>query len=172
MELQFINGEFSQSEAISLITQLVEVKIKYQEQKIKNSQNEEDVKMRELKIISLQKELADTRGYILKNTNNKPKMNNKELDFKLIDGEFSAEETQKILMSLINNKIDFHNLFAFSNHIRFNNDVNGSKKRIEELTQTREMIAEVTKKAVQEGYHFKVQSFINLEIVNDRVLNE
>lgn len=70
MELQFINGEFSQSEAISLITQLVEVKIKYQEQKIKNSQNEEDVKMRELKIISLQKELADTRGYILKNTNN------------------------------------------------------------------------------------------------------
>ena len=70
MELQFINGEFSQSEAISLITQLVEVKIKYQEQKIKNSQNEEDVKMRELKIISLQKELADTRDYILKNTNN------------------------------------------------------------------------------------------------------
>lgn len=99
-------------------------------------------------------------------------MNNEELDFKLIDGEFSAEETQKILMSLINNKIDFHNLFAFSNHIRFNNDVNGSKRRIEELTQTREMIAEVTKKAIQEGYHFKVQSFINLEIVKDLVLNE
>ena len=34
-------------------------------------------------------------------------MNKEEFDFKQIDGEFSAAETQKILMSLINNKIDF-----------------------------------------------------------------
>jgi hypothetical protein len=99
-------------------------------------------------------------------------MNNEEFDFKLIDGEFSAEETQKILMSLINNKIDFHSLIAFSNHIRFNNDVNGSKKRIAELTQTRDKIAEITKKANLDGYHFKIKSVINLEIVKDTVLSE
>ena len=99
-------------------------------------------------------------------------MENKELNFKLIDGEFSAEEAQKILMSLINNKIDFHSLFAFSNHIRFNGDVNGSKNRIEELTATREEIAEITKKANLEGYHFAIKSTISLELIKDAVLNE
>jgi hypothetical protein len=99
-------------------------------------------------------------------------MENKELNFKLIDGEFSAEEAQKILMSLINNKIDFHNLVAFSNHIRFNGDVNGSKKRIEELTKTREEIAEITKKANLEGYYFAIKSTISLELIKDAVLSE
>lgn len=99
-------------------------------------------------------------------------MENKELTFKLIDGEFSAEEAQKILMSLINYKIDFHNLVAFSNHIRFNGDVNGSKKRIEELTKTREEIAEITKKANLEGYYFAIKSTISLELIKDAVLTE
>ena len=99
-------------------------------------------------------------------------MENKELNFKLIDGEFSAEEAQKILMSLINNKIDFHSLFAFSNHIRFNGDVNGSKRRIEELTKTREEIIEVTKKANIEGYNFSIKSTISLELIKDAILSE
>lgn len=97
-------------------------------------------------------------------------MENKELNFKLIDGEFSADEAQKILMSLINNKIDFHNLFAFSNHIRFNNDVNGSKKRIEELTKTREDVIAITQRANQEGYHFNIKGTIQLELIKSDVL--
>lgn len=99
-------------------------------------------------------------------------MENRELNYKLIDGEFSAEEAQKILMSLINNKIDFHTLFAFSNHIRFNGDVNASKKRIEELTQTGDEIAEITKKASVEGYHFVIKSTVSLELIKDTVLSE
>ena len=99
-------------------------------------------------------------------------MENKELNFKLIDGEFSAEEAQKILMSLINNKIDFHSLFAFSNHIRFNGDVNVSRRRIEELTKTRDEIAEVTKKANLDGFHFVIKSTISLELVKDAVIAE
>ncbi|WP_298225102.1 hypothetical protein [Flavobacterium sp.] len=98
-------------------------------------------------------------------------MKNKTLTFKLIDGEFSADETQKVLMSLVNNKIDFHNLFAFSNHIRFNNDVHGSKKRIEELTKTRDEIISVTNAANQEGYHFKISSTIDLELVKHDIPN-
>ncbi len=99
-------------------------------------------------------------------------MENKDLNFKLIDGEFSAEEAQKVLLSLVNYKIDFHNLIAFSNHIRFNNDIEGSKKRIEELTKTREEIAELTKKAAVEGYHFAIRSTISLELVKDKELAE
>lgn len=93
-------------------------------------------------------------------------------NFKLIDGEFSAEEAQKVLMSLINYKIDFHHLVAFSNHIRFNNDIEGSKKRIEELTKTKDEIAEITKMAKLEGYHFAIKSDITLELVKNKELVE
>ncbi len=89
--------------------------------------------------------------------------------FKLIDGAFTAEETQKILMSLINNKIDFHNLFAFSNHIRFNQDSNASKKRIEELTATRDQIAEITKQAQLEGFNFRIKSNVSLELIKEPI---
>jgi hypothetical protein len=70
MELQIINGTFSSTESIEILSQLFQVKIKFHEDKIRTSQNEEDVKMRERKIIALQKGLADSREYILKNANN------------------------------------------------------------------------------------------------------
>ena len=70
MELQLLNDTFSTNESIEIINQLFQVKIKFHEDKIKISHNEEDVKMRERKIIALQKGLADSREYILKNANN------------------------------------------------------------------------------------------------------
>ncbi len=70
MELHLIDGQFSATDAIAIITQLTEVKIKYHENKIKNSHYEEDIKMREQKIKKLQKELADSRAHIQKQTNN------------------------------------------------------------------------------------------------------
>lgn len=87
--------------------------------------------------------------------------------FKLIDGEFSAEEAQKVLMSLLNNKIDFHSLYAFSNQIRFDNNDTVSGKRIEELTKTRTEIAALAQRAKAEGYHFVVKSDISIELVKD-----
>jgi hypothetical protein len=86
-------------------------------------------------------------------------------NYKLIDGDFTPDESKKILMSLINNKIDFHNLIAFSNHIRFNNDVNVSKKRIEELSATRDQMDELISKAIAEGKNFRIKSTINLELI-------
>jgi len=65
MELHLIDGQFSATDAITIITQMAEVKIKYHENKIKGSHNEEDIKMRERKIKTLQNELAETRTYIL-----------------------------------------------------------------------------------------------------------
>jgi hypothetical protein len=70
MEIHLIDGQFSATEAIAILTQLTEVKIKYHENKIKSSHNEEDIKMRERKIKKLQKELADSREYIQKQTSN------------------------------------------------------------------------------------------------------
>lgn len=70
MELHLIDGQFTATDAIAILTQLTEVKIKYHENKIKSSHNEEDIKMRERKIKKLQKELADSRAHIQKQTSN------------------------------------------------------------------------------------------------------
>jgi cob(I)alamin adenosyltransferase len=64
MELQSLNDTFSTNESIEIINQLFQVKIKFHEDKIKISHNEEDVKMREQKIKFLQNELAAARQFI------------------------------------------------------------------------------------------------------------
>ncbi|MGL2965830.1 hypothetical protein [Flavobacterium sp. XGLA_31] len=64
MKLQLIDGAFSPTETLELLTQLYQVKIKFHEEKVKNSANEEDIKMRERKIKLLQKNLDEARAFI------------------------------------------------------------------------------------------------------------
>lgn len=64
MELQLIDGAFSPTEIMDILTQLYHVKIKFHEEKVKSSNNEEDIKMRERKIKLLQKNLDEARAYI------------------------------------------------------------------------------------------------------------
>ncbi len=61
MKIQLIEGHFSTKDAIEIITQMIHVKIRFHENKIDNSNNEEDVKMREKKIKLLQKNLFEFR---------------------------------------------------------------------------------------------------------------
>jgi len=70
MQMQLINGQFNAIEAIGIISEMVQVKIKYHENKIKESDNEEDIKMRERKIKALQNELSLSRDYINNNSEN------------------------------------------------------------------------------------------------------
>ncbi len=70
MQIHLIQGEFEANEALDLITQMIHVKIKYHENKINNSSNEEDIKRREAKIIRLQKELYELRAFINLNNQN------------------------------------------------------------------------------------------------------
>jgi hypothetical protein len=64
MKIQLIEGHFSAKDAIEIITQMIHVKIKFHENKIDNSNNEEDGKMREKKIHLLQKNLFEVRKMI------------------------------------------------------------------------------------------------------------
>jgi len=64
MKIHLIQGHFTGKDAISIITKMIEVKIKFQEEKIKSADNEEDIKMRENRIKSLQKELYESRKTI------------------------------------------------------------------------------------------------------------
>lgn len=57
MNFELLNGQFDTKDAIDLITQMVQIKVKFHESKINNSINEEDVKFREAKIKHLQQQL-------------------------------------------------------------------------------------------------------------------
>lgn len=64
MNIQLIQGNFNAKDALEIISQMVQVKIKYHESKISNNYNEEDMKFREAKIKRLQKDLFDIRNFI------------------------------------------------------------------------------------------------------------
>ncbi len=70
MDIQLIQGEFSSKDAIELIAQMLQIKIKYHENKIRQDSNEEDVKNRESKIKQLQNELLELRESIGSNSDN------------------------------------------------------------------------------------------------------
>lgn len=64
MDIQLIEGAFNANDAIELIAQMINIKIKYHEDKINSQSNEEDIKTREAKIKQLQKELFELRKTI------------------------------------------------------------------------------------------------------------
>lgn len=64
MNIQLIEGQFSANESIAIISEMIQVKIRFHESKIKSTHGEEDIKMREKKIKHLQNELAKVRTYI------------------------------------------------------------------------------------------------------------
>lgn len=67
LQLQLIKGRFSKTEAFDLVSQMVNIKIKYHEDKIRGAEKEEDIKMRENRIKELQRELHEFKNLILSN---------------------------------------------------------------------------------------------------------
>jgi hypothetical protein len=61
MEIKLVTGSFEQREALDLITRLIDVKIRFHEERIRKSDQEEDIKQRESKIIRLQQDLYTIR---------------------------------------------------------------------------------------------------------------
>lgn len=70
MNIELIDGEFNPNEALDIISQMIQVKIKFHENKIHSSQNEEDTKARENKIKQLQYQLHTVRGNVQLNPSN------------------------------------------------------------------------------------------------------
>lgn len=62
MKIELLNGQFNSKDALELITEMMNLKIKYHENRIVNSNNEEDIKFRELKIKNIQHQLYEIRN--------------------------------------------------------------------------------------------------------------
>lgn len=62
MNIQLIQGKFIAQDAMDILTQMIDVKVRYHENKISQCANEEDIKYRENKIKKLQNELSALRN--------------------------------------------------------------------------------------------------------------
>jgi hypothetical protein len=68
-KFNMIQGKFKKEDALEILTKIIDVKVKFHEDKIRLSDNEEDIKMRENRIKDLQRHLYEARIYISKKGN-------------------------------------------------------------------------------------------------------
>lgn len=66
MKLHLIDGHFSPQDALEIMTKMTEIKVRYHEHQIQTSDSEEDVKARENRIKTLQRNLQEARQYVAK----------------------------------------------------------------------------------------------------------
>jgi hypothetical protein len=84
--------------------------------------------------------------------------------FTLINGSFTVEQAEQVLIALVNYKIDFHNREDFSNHIRFNNNLENSKKRIIELQETKVNLKNLLKELKVNNKNLVIKSTITVSV--------
>ena len=88
-----------------------------------------------------------------------------EYHFKLVEGQYTTVEAQKILLGLINSKINFHQLENFSNEIRFNENTDHSKIRIELLTNAAKDITNLIAYSTLNDMELKIEGAIQISLV-------
>jgi len=86
----------------------------------------------------------------------------KELVITLINGVFDSLDATEIVLSMINKKIEYHELNSFSNLIKFNEKDVHLEDRIDALKKDRDLfIAYINS---NKDKTFKIQSDIKVEI--------
>jgi hypothetical protein len=83
---------------------------------------------------------------------------------KLIDGTYSGIEAAEILLSVIDDKIRFHEVKKFSFSIRFGIDSVESVKRLKELKEDRKKITTIIEKQKDNNVEFTISSSINITV--------
>lgn len=95
-------------------------------------------------------------------------------DFKLIDGTFIASDAMDVLLSMVNHKIQYHDLQVFKMMEQFKKD--GVELHIDRLTELKEMREELKLYIETMGdlnCKFRVKTTISLEpLVSEKVGTE
>ena len=86
---------------------------------------------------------------------------------KLISGEFSSDDAKTILMALINNKIQFHQLERWSGNERLGADNPVVSRRIEELMQTKEALAALIEESEAKGARLAIHCSIDITMLEN-----
>lgn len=85
--------------------------------------------------------------------------------FKLVEGTYSPSDSAEVLLSLIADKIKFHNLQLLSLRDKESVQLEHAKRRIEELKASRKMITDVILRARDTNYQLKIDGVIKIELL-------
>jgi hypothetical protein len=86
--------------------------------------------------------------------------------FKLVDGKFSPKEARKILMELIQNKINFHSREIQMMEEHNEGTTTRSQKRVEQLKKSAETLKKVLLQADDKGLQLKVKGTIEINFLD------
>jgi hypothetical protein len=90
-------------------------------------------------------------------------MEERKKEIKLIDGVFSPSEANSLLISLIDNKINYHKIDDFSYHIRTDRHPHHSKERVTELLETKAQLTSWMNLAKQQSGKLTIKGTISIE---------
>ena len=86
--------------------------------------------------------------------------------FKLVDGKFAPKEARKILMELIQNKINFHSREIQMMEEHNEGNTARSQKRIEQLKKSADTLKKVLFQADNKGMQLKVKGTIEITFLD------
>jgi hypothetical protein len=86
-----------------------------------------------------------------------------EFETILIDGVFGNTDTTDIILSMLNKKIEYHELKSFSNLIKFNEKDVHLENRIVALKKSRQLLIEFINS--NKDSVFKIQSEIKVKVL-------
>jgi hypothetical protein len=87
-------------------------------------------------------------------------------DFKLVKGNFKAQEAKEVLFKLINSKINFHQLEAFSIRERNSENSAQTENRIEELQLIRKNLENFILQAEKENKTLTIDGTITINVLD------
>jgi len=82
--------------------------------------------------------------------------------FQLIDGTFTPSEASRVLLSLVQRKMDFHRLEQFSNELRLGRDPAHSEKRLRDLANLETALKEIFDSAADAKQNLKINGWIEI----------
>ena len=82
--------------------------------------------------------------------------------FQLIDGTFTPSEASRVLLSLVQRKMDYHRLEQFSNEVRLNQDPSHSEKRLQDLAKLENALKELFASAADAKQNLKINGWIEI----------
>jgi len=91
-------------------------------------------------------------------------------EFRLVDGVYDLQEVKEIMFNLIDDKIKFHQLKAFSDNIRLGEIVNEhSNLRLNDLKSSKndliQLLESLSNTDSSEGKKFKIYSEVKIELI-------
>lgn len=90
---------------------------------------------------------------------------------KLVEGTYSPINSAGVLLSLIADKIKFHNLQILNIRDKNDPDVIHAEMRIAELKESRKLVTELILKARHEGFRMKIDGTVYIEMIKESASN-